>query len=159
MTSLYGIQWDTVGRLPFVPSLQAFYLNGRFATSPASYGRGRVWIDVLGGHAAQAYWSDIETGDMVPADVPRQLDERRAAGLGAGGIYCNRSSLDDVILAADGRDFGLWLATLDGTTDPAVTLPANVTLMCVQAIPASMLGFQADLSVVVNQGYWQAKAA
>jgi hypothetical protein len=51
----------------------------------------------------------------------------------------------------------LWIATLDGTM--SVTVPAfNGVLVAVQAIPAKFLGFNADMSVIVNESYWNEHA-
>jgi len=155
--TIYGLQFDTTGGLPFTPALQAFYVNGDYATPPR-YGPGRVYIDVLGTAPRGAFWLDVERGDATPAAVPGWLDARQEAGLGAGGIYCNRSSYPDVVQAADGRPFSLWLATLDGTVDVVVT-PPNVSLVAVQAFPAAMVGPNADVSVVVNEAYWTGRAA
>jgi hypothetical protein len=156
--TIYGVQFDTISPLPFVPALQAFYVNGAYAHHPVTYGRGRVWIDVNGSDPKEAFWLDVEKGDATPGQVPGWLDVRKAAGLGNGGIYCDRSALPDVIRSASGRGFSLWLATLDGTI-PDMTLPATVTLCAVQSIPAAMLGFNADLSMVVNEAYWHDRHA
>jgi hypothetical protein len=154
MRTIYGVQFDAVAPLPFTPALQALYINGRFATPP-QYGRGRVYIDVLGTAPRGAFWRDIERGDGTPADFPGWLDQRHAAGMGWGGGYCSRNLLPEMISRAGARPWSLWLATLDGTTDPVITLPPTVTLVAVQAIPAAMLGFAADLSVVTDPGYWE----
>lgn len=155
----YGLQWDTIGSLPFTASLHAYYVNGRFATSPILYRKGAVWIDVVGDAAHAARWLDVENEDAKPEMVPTWLDQRTAVG--PGGIYCNRASLPAVIDAAAGRKFDLWLATLDGTVYPyqANTLPDNVTLCAVQAFTSSMLKINADLSVVWDERYWNESAA
>lgn len=159
MTTIHGVQFDTVGRLPFTPALQAFYVNGDFAHEPYSVGRGRVWIDVNGTAPGRAFWRDIEKGDGTPAGFGAWLDHRHALTGGPGGGYCDRSNLPGMIASAGRRDWSLWLATLDGTTDPGLIpelehLPANVTLVAIQAVPAAMLGFNADLSVILDGAYW-----
>lgn len=152
ITDICGIQFDSIAALPFTPALEARYINGRYA-SPPDYGRGRVYVDVNATAAKEAFWLDVEKGDATPAAVPGWLDERQAAGLGHGGIYCDRSSLPAVEAAAGTRPHLLWIATLDGTLD--ITPPAGYgVLAAVQVIPASMLGFTADLSVVIDADYW-----
>jgi hypothetical protein len=158
--TIYGLQFDAASPLPFVPSLQALYFNGAYAHKPVTYGRGRVWIDVTGDAPRAAMWLDVESGDATPAMIPPWLAARHAAGLGDGGIYCGRATLPEVLRYGGMLRFGLWLATLDGTTTPPddVVLPPHVTLLAVQAFPASMLGFNADLSVVTDASYWIAHA-
>jgi hypothetical protein len=150
--NLHGIQWDSTDPLPFKPPLQALYANGRFR-SPLHYGRGKVFIDVTGGLPNGAHWLDVEKGDATPADVPGWLDERRKVTGDTGGIYCDRATLEAVEHAAGDRPHQLWVATLDGTVDVAVPGGAG-HLVAVQAVPAGMLGFNADMSVVVDAGYW-----
>lgn len=150
---IYGVQFDSVAPLPFKARLQALYINGRFAVKP-DYGPGRVYIDVNGTDPRGAFWRDIEKGDGTPAGVPGWLDERRAAGLGAGGIYCDRDNLPAVEAAAGARPHLLWVATLDGTMNIG-PVPGAGVLAAVQVFPAVMLGFNADLSVVVDPGYWE----
>ena len=154
--TVYGLQYDTTGQLPFTPALAAYYINGRYARQPVTYGPGRVWMDVLGTAPWAAFWLDVESGDATPADVPVWLDLRRQAGLGWGGIYCNRAGLAAVLTAAGDRPFSLWLATLDGTIQQPA-LPAGVTLVAVQVYPAAMTGLDADISVVVDEAYWAAR--
>ena len=150
--NLFGIQWDSVDALPFVPPLQALYANGRFR-SPLKYQRGRVYIDVTGGLPNGAHWLDVEKGDATVADVPGWLDERKRTTGDRGGIYCDRANLEAVESAAGDREHDLWVATLDGTQD--ITVPGVAgRLVAVQAVPAAMLGFNADMSVIVDAGYW-----
>lgn len=151
---IYGFQWDSTDTLPFTPTLQALYANGRYR-SPLHYGPGKVFIDVTGGLPNGAMWLDVERGDASAADVPGWLDER--ARYGEGGIYCNRDTLPSVEAAAGDRPHWLWVATLDGTLD--VPLPPGAGhLVAVQAFPATWLPVHADLSVVTDAAYWQAHA-
>lgn len=151
----YGVQWDTTGQLPFPAPLQARYANGKYR-SKLEYVRGLVYIDVLGNLPNGASWLDVENGDATPQDVPRWLDER--APFGEGGIYCNRANIGQVEEAAGDREHLLWVSTLDGTMD--FTLPSgHGHLVAIQLYPQAMLGFHADLSVVVDQGYWDAHHA
>ncbi len=155
---IYGLQFDTTDKsLGFTPALQAFYINGRYATPP-EYGRGRVYIDVTGAAPRDAFWLDVENEDASPEQVPGWLDQRAAAHLGAGGIYVNRDNLPAVEHAAAHRPHYLWIATLDGTIDiPPV--PGIGVLALVQAFPASMIGMNTDISVVVDRTYWEGRHA
>jgi hypothetical protein len=161
MLEVVGLQWDTIGSLPFTANLHAYYYNGRYATRPVVYGRGKVWIDVLGNAPSAARWLDVEDEDAKPENVPGWLDARKAVAGTDAGVYCNRVTLPQVIAAADGRPMDLWLATLDGTIFPteAYSLPSNVHLVAVQAFGSAYLGINADLSMVVDQQYWNAYAA
>jgi hypothetical protein len=152
MNTILGIQFDSVSPLPFTPALEARYINGRFASKP-DYGPGRVYIDVLGTAPRGAFWLDVEKGDATPAAAGPWLDQRRAAGLGEGGIYCDRSNMLAVEKSAGTRPHMLWIATLDGTFEIAPVKGVGV-LAVIQVIPAAMLGFNADLSVVIDPHYW-----
>jgi hypothetical protein len=154
---VFGLQWDSAsGDIPAGAKLRALYVNGGFATRPVHYGRGRVWIDVIGNAPDKALWLDVERFDATPAQVTGWLDARRRAGGGIGGIYCDRSSLAAVDAAAAGRPYYLWVATLDGTA--SITAPGTGHVVAVQAYPASMVGPNADLSIVVDEAYWLARA-
>lgn len=154
MPPVQGLQFDSTDPLPFVPMLEAFYVNGRFAHSPVRYGPGRVYIDVLGSAPRAAFWLDVEKQDATPDMVPGWLDARHAAGDGWGGVYCNQSTLPAVIAAAGNRPWSLWLATLDGTLPMVPGLPSGVKLLAVQAFPAAAVGINADISVVLDPAYW-----
>lgn len=153
----YGLQWDSAsGSFPPRARLIALYVNGKYASRPR-YRRGLTWIDVTGADPLGAMWLDVERFDATPDQVPGWLDARERAGLGAGGIYCDRNTLLDVEQAAADRPHVLWVATLDGTDD--VVLPAGTGhLLAVQCYPASMVGMDADVSVVVDRDYWLAHA-
>lgn len=161
MMEIHGLMWDSTTRLPFTPPLEALYVNGAFA-SPASYGRGRVYIDVNGTAPEAAFFRDIEPGNGTPAGFGAWLQARYAAGKGWGGGYCDRSDLPGMIASAGSRPWSLWLATLDGNFDGDVAaelgLPDNVTLVAVQAFGAAHLGFNADMSVVTDADFWAERA-
>lgn len=158
----YGVQYDSIKPLGFVPRLQAHYVNGPVSKWPGTvvYAKGWVWIDVLGNAPKAAFFRDIEHQDGTPADFPGWLDERKSAGLGDGGGYCDRVNLPAMISEAGNRHWSLWLATLDGTIPTAAQLglPPTVTLVAVQAYPAAWTGGW-DESVVVDQQYWLGRAA
>lgn len=153
----YGLQFDATGTLPFTPALRLDYWNGKYGISPAPFGRGRVYIDVLATAPQSCFWLDVERFDATPADVPGWLDKRRQATGQEGGIYCSRNSLAAVEQAAGTRPHMLGVATLDGSLniDPP---PGIGTLAFIQAYPAAMLGINADISVVVDPDYWTSRA-
>lgn len=159
--TVYGLQYDAASARVALPGmLRACYVNGLYAMSPVIYGIGRVWVDVNGTDPDKAKWGDVEKGAMTPAMVGEWLDQRaEVAGEGNGGIYCGGNNLPAVLSNIGDRKANLWFATLDGTTNPILSLPANVTLCAVQAFPASMVGMQCDISVVVNEIYWDTYAA
>jgi hypothetical protein len=157
MTTAYGLQFDSVDVLPFTPALQALYINGDYAT-PARYGPGRIYIDVLGTAPSAAFWLDVENGDASPDRAPGWLDERHATGAGWGGIYCDESNLPAVVQACGTRPWSLWLATLDGTIPGSLSVPPTFTLVAVQAFPSSMVGINADVSLVLDRAYWEGRA-
>lgn len=154
---IHGTMWDsTAGAWPAGARLRALYANGRFTQLAEGYGRGRVYIDVRGDVPGAASWLDVESGDAEPGQVGHWLDERHRSG--GGGIYCSRDNLAAVEASAGSRPHLLWVATLDGTLDIG-PIPGAGHLVAVQALPASMLGFNADLSLVIDEDYWTAHAA
>lgn len=154
---IFGAMFDSAsGDYPTGSLLNAYYFNGRFPHVPYRVAKGSVWIDVLGNAPNSCSWLDVESGDATPGHVPGWLDLRNQPG--NQGIYCNRATLPAVNAAAAGRPYNVWIATLDG--NPFPVLPAvSGQLVAVQAIPASMLGFNADMSVIVDQYYWNTHSA
>lgn len=157
----YGLQYDSTSARDTGALLVAKYINGKYASAPVRFGRGLVWIDVLGTAPYDAHWADVETGDITPQGFP-SWNAAKHRGIGQwGGAYCNRSTLPQLLDALGGQPTDLWLATLDGDTHPpeADNLPQNVRLIAVQCYPESMTGFGADCSVVVDPDYWNARHA
>lgn len=155
MSNIFGLAFDSINESSIPPNarMKLLYINGRFAAVP-KYGRGRQYIDVLNNAPDKAGWLDVERFDASPADVPGWLDRR--AHYGQGGIYCNRSNLTEVQRQAGKRQYYLWIATDDGTIMQSVA--GGGTLVMCQAFPASFIGPNVDISVVVNQAWWQAHA-
>lgn len=157
MDTTYGLQFDATGPLPFEPALRLEYVNGLYAPEEVTYGPGRVWIDVVGDAPTRASWIDVERYDVPLDRIPGWLDERWGAGFGAGGIYVSRANLAAAEKAAGSRPHMLGIATLDGTLD-VPTPPGFGVLTFIQAFPATQLGINADVSVVVDRDYWQGHA-
>jgi hypothetical protein len=153
---VYGVMFDSASQdFPDDSLLNAYYFNGHYAHIPYKVGQGAVWIDVLNNAPKSCSWLDVETGDATPADVPGWLDARNMPG--DQGIYCSIDSVAAVNSYAAKRPFNLWVSTLDGNPFPIVPSISG-TLVAVQCIPASMLRFNGDMSVVVNENYWKEHA-
>jgi len=153
--TVHGLMWDstTPELIPGWARLKALYVNGKYAQFPR-YGRGHVYIDVTGAAPMSADILDVERGDATPATVLPWL--RARSHWDAGTIYCNRDTLPAVQDAAGDLPFHLWLATLDGTIPESVTGPGH--LVAVQAYPASVVGVNIDVSVVLDAAWWAGKA-
>lgn len=145
-----GIMFDstTPELIPGWARLRALYLNGKFGQR-ADFGRGRIFIDVLGNAPHSAEVLDVESGDASPAAVLPWLQARSA--FETGTIYCNESKLPAVQDAAAGHPFDLWLATLDGLI-PQHSGPGR--LVAVQAYGSKIMGCNLDMSVVVDPEWW-----
>ncbi len=115
--------------IPLTVSIAATYANGRYAVTDAAvaarFPRARYgWcrIDVTGTLADAADVLDVEAGDATPATANLWVQSwhvLRRPGLPV--LYVNRANMPQVIKACQsggsepGRDYGLWVATLDGT--------------------------------------------
>lgn len=105
----------------------ATYINGRYSHTPAQvkarFGNLPIaWIDVNGSNTG-ADILDVEVGDATPHGAMIWTKAKLARHPGYPPIiYCNRSTLTPVFNAMAsanlkvGRDFRLWIATLDGRT-------------------------------------------
>lgn len=101
------------------------YADGKFAWPLAQIARfphaRRRYITVLG-NARIASIGDVENGNISPAGAPDFIDDRRAFFPGPRPtIYCNRATLPDVQSHCQGREYNVWLATLDGTVPTSIT--------------------------------------
>lgn len=145
----------------------ALYGDGQYTASPAAFsllrrfGVKTVDITVTGspGLKVGRVAGDIEPGDLTPALAAEWAAEEKHAGEWPA-LYVNRTNKPAVISAtiAAGiepvRDFGLWVATLDGTftdTDGSDLRDAP-GVVAVQAFPANLLGIDADGSVLTKLG-------
>jgi hypothetical protein len=157
-------------------SLVAGYLDGPVSQWPAEAwaqleqaglpGRALVSITVTGkgAEAGRARVADSEPGDMNPASAAMWASGEHAAGRWPV-IYCSRSDKPHVIAQCTGRglhvskDYGLWIATLDGTfTDLGGTdLRAQPGVVAVQYLGAKAAGGEYDVSLVVSSAWRAAK--
>lgn len=158
----YGYMWDSASNAqPANSKLNAYYVNGRYAHRPITYGRGKLWIDVFG--TAPNAASILQIDGLTQAEIegmigkiPRWLDERAHYGLGM--LYCNHANLAAVQRAAGNRQYNVWFSTLDGTVPLKLPSPGG-HLVAVQAWNANMTGINADKSAVIDLAFWEAHAA
>jgi hypothetical protein len=144
----------------------AGYVDGAVSEWPASaftqlrsLGVTVVEITVTGAEAADV--ADIENGDLTPESGARWAEREHKANR-FPTLYVNRSNKAPTLSAARAlglapgvdKQLGLWVATLDGTfTDTDGTdLRSQEGVVAVQALSASMLGIDADGSVITAQG-------
>jgi hypothetical protein len=151
--------------------LVAGYVNGRYAWSDADWARfgtrPRVHIDVNGSDPHAAGVLDVERGDATAAQAPVWVKQRKALGAGATGctIYCDRSTLASVqqaLHSADllpGRDYTLWLATLDGNRAVADALGKELGVVAVQWEGQAQTGGHYDQSIVYDDAWHPAPVA
>lgn len=130
--------YDSASKQAPAGKLIAAYVNGFFAYNAddlARY-RARFMISVIRDSAAaqSARCLDIERFDATPADAPAFVQNRIAFGHHDALLYVNRSNRDEVVSLCDqqnlvlGRDYMLWVATLDGT----INLPDMTGVSAIQ---------------------------
>lgn len=157
--TVYGFAYDstTPRIIPATSRLNMYYFNGNRGPHFEGYGRGRMYIDVTGAAPREAFWADVETGDIAPEHAPARADQRHAAVGDYGGIYCNRSTLPRVQDAMGDRDYLVWLATLDGSIPTVLPSPGG-RLVMVQCYGVDHTGANYDMSAGIDQAFWRAHA-
>lgn len=143
----------TPAAIPENAEMVAGYLNGDFTWTREEWARFKnaVKVGIVISAINEGHVLDVETGDATPQQAPGWVKARRAAGHTRPTVYVNRSNAHAVIDACakeglePGKQFWLWLATLDGTD--TTDLPAVVAI---QDKDAKALGFNADSSVVLD---------
>ena len=112
-----------------------------------------AWIDRGQGDVpGVASILDIEPGSFRPGQVAGWLDRKRAARVPYLTTYCDRSDLDAVTADAGSRPHWRMVATLDGTIAIAGLSWADRPAL-VQCTGEAQLGFHADLSVILRDGW------
>jgi hypothetical protein len=159
-------------------SLVAGYLDGPRSQWPGESwdalraagltGRQMVTITVTGSSsdAGRARVADSEPGDMNPVAAAIWAGGEHAAGRWPV-IYCSRSDKPHVIAQCFQRglhlseDYGLWIATLDGTfTDlDGSDLREQPGVVAVQFLGAKAAGGEYDVSLVVSSAWRAARPA
>lgn len=139
--------------LPTDVDLVGGYVNGKYAWAHVDWQRfphaAQVRINVTGEHG-RGNCLDVETGDASPATAPGWYDSITWCPKGQLAVYCNRSNVAAVVAAMGKRDFRLWLSTLDGAMPQSY---AGRRVDAVQFAGASMIGWNADASVVWNNDW------
>lgn len=142
--------------------LVAGYLDGSFAWPSAGWARftsaPHVTIDV-NGTRPDADVLDVETGDATPSGSVVWIRKALAVAGRADVpvLYCNQSNRPAIIADqsaagfAAGRDYKLWVATLDGTQ----TLSDMTGVVAVQYAGEALTGHHYDQSIVVDDT-WKA---
>jgi hypothetical protein len=160
---LTRIMGDSVefGVVPKSVDIVAVYANGHFGVvSPAEleaqypHSRyGHVFIDVDGSRP-DAQVRDWENGDKGGSLEAWVIEHNLIAGRKDAVVYCNRSTIPEVrrLSACQvlGRDYYLWVATLDGEE---VTGPGIVAC---QKDGADQTGADWDRSLVYDNAFWRA---
>ena len=122
---------DQYLKIPLTGSqMIGYYLNGEgavpsvVAVEKRFPGQKLVPIDVFGDRASYARVADVETGDIMPVHAAGWISNFNATNPaykngGRPVIYCDRSAIPAVREGTGkfvlGRDYYLWIATLDGT--------------------------------------------
>lgn len=163
MTRLMGDS-TTLADIPLTVNIAAAYYNGHVGVVTAAQMQARFphsrygWclIDVTGANADKADMLDVETGDATPATANLWVQSWHALGRpGPAPVYVNRGNEQAVISACQsggsklGVQFGLIVATLDGTVIP----PGPGTLGC-QVKGASLTGGNWDMSLIYDASLW-----
>jgi hypothetical protein len=152
------------------------YFNGKVSAWPASAieearaaGELLALVDVLGNAPRQAAIVDWEKLDVQDPTVLKWWVRERNSFRGDATIYCNRSSLANVLSIMDGQGeyWNLWLAAPSGDsqapkTAPDLGLPRNVRLLGIQYLIAeagTAPEFDYDLSIFYDDGWHGDRAA
>jgi hypothetical protein len=153
---MFRVMFDSVNPAAIPPGaeLVAGYVDGAASAWPAdAWGRfpeaQLVRINVTGDPSHGGNALDVERFDATPAHAPGWFDERERAGETNLTIYCNRSTLPAVDAAMGQRSFFRWVATLDGNLAISGFQPLRGPAV-VQFLPASDLGINADMSLVIS---------
>lgn len=112
-----------------------------------------IWIDRgQGDPGGIASVLDVEPGLFRPGQVPAWLDRKHFERVPYPTIYSDRADLATIAADAGSRPHWRWIATLDGNVQ-IDGLPWSDRPAAVQCIGAAALGFHADLSVVLRDGW------
>lgn len=123
-----------------------------------------ITVTSTGGEAWRAAVGDEEPGNMDPAQAARwALTEHNASHWPV--IYCDRADKPAVIGECGklglhpARDYGLWIATLDGSLNDLDGKPLRDEpgVVAIQFLGAAQAGIQADISLVTSSA-WRAPA-
>lgn len=160
MTRIMGDS-TTLDLIPLTVNIAASYANGAYAVTsddisarfpPDKYGN--VLIDVTGS-APAVQVRDWETGNKGGSLEQWIIDHNKATGKKDAVVYCNRSTIPEVRQLTGsqvlGRDYWLWVATLDGSLLTPDDYPGVVA--CQDKGP-SLTGGHWDSSIVWDSSLW-----
>lgn len=153
----------TLTDIPLSVAVAATYGTGQYAVSAAAvekrfphakYGWNR--IDTTGQQPGLCDTRDWETGDKAGSLEQWVIDHNHARGAGTAVVYCNRSTIPEVRTLTRsqvlGRDYWLWVATLDGT----VFGPSQYAgVVACQVKGQALTGGHWDMSVVFDGSLWR----
>lgn len=151
----------TLADIPTSVAIAAFYGTGQYAVrSPEVDARfphhkyGWNAIDTTGQNPA-CDTRDWETGDKSGSLEQWVIDHNHARGPGTAVVYCNRSTIAEVRVLTKsqvlGRDYFLWVATLDGTLFGPAQYPHVIAC---QTKGQGLTGGHWDMSVVFDGSLW-----
>lgn len=160
MTRIAGDS-TTLTDIPLSVDVAITYANGTYAVNHAAlearfpHARyGWALIDV-NGTAPGAQVRDWETGDKAGSLEQWVIDHNKAAGRKDAVVYCNRSTIPEVRQLTGsqvlGRDYFLWVATLDGSEFTPAMLPGVIAC---QRDGQAQTGGHWDRSVVYDSSFW-----
>jgi hypothetical protein len=153
MTDLIAYDATDPGNIPADAAVILYYGDGKYEWTSDSLARfpkaRRRAITVEGDPACNI--ADVEHGDMKPSDVPAFLAAwwQEHPGGSRGTVYCTRSTLVAVQAICAGREFNVWLATLDGSQPRSIDPPG--TLVAVQY--AGGVTAEYDTSIVWDRSW------
>lgn len=106
------------------------YVDGQYAWTPDQVARFPRYeaISATGDPASMrvARWVDVERFDATPDDVPLCWESRKSFHFTDFGVYCDRSTIGDVLDATESREPLWWIATLDNHPWTPAALAADV---------------------------------
>lgn len=151
---------STFTDIPFGHDIVAAYTDGHFGVVTQEQLETRFPADKYGhclvdvnGSTPRANARDWETGDKAGSLEQWVGDHNNATGKGDAVVYCNKSTIPEVRSLTGGqvlgKDYWLWIATLDGSqyTAPGV-------IAC-QNLGSAQTGGHWDLSVVYDDRFFQ----
>ena len=110
----------TPGNVPKSAQVVAGYIDGDYAWHRDDWNRVpdaiKVLITVSG--SLKANVADVENGDMTPEQASEWIHNKHSRGMHDCTVYCNRSTLDSVRKACEGRTYYVWVADWTGSPHP-----------------------------------------
>jgi hypothetical protein len=130
--------------IPADAAIVAGYGDGRYQWTSEGWARfSGVQLSIVVSALDSGDVLDVEKGDATPAEARDWVLNYKRPVFTVPTIYCNRTAMADVQRALDGLTYDLWIATLDGNTDP-LSWPG---VGAVQHLGSNLSGGHFDLSV------------